>query len=183
MKKTLKLTTKRSESSIVTNHYYIPLILSEEDKIDYIRHVIKHKSEVKFINDLENYLSKGITSLRNTDWWLFCKLDETLDKVYIPYYNPSGNKISNFYPDFIFWLKKGNEYYIVFVDPKGLQHVDWTYKVEGYQRLFEEGMTQKTFDYNGFKVKIKLLLRTDDTGKIPKEYRNYWFDDIEKIVS
>lgn len=168
----------------VGNHYYIPLILSDEEKIDYIRHIIKHKSEVKFVNDLDNYVAKSNNKFKEYDWWLFCKLDETLDEVYIPYYNPNGNKISNFYPDFIFWLKKGNEYQIIFVDPKGIQHIDWTYKIEGYKWLFEEGIREKTFDYNGLKVKIKLLFRTDDIMKIlPEEYRKYWFDNIEKILS
>jgi len=174
---------KKIRIKYVVNHYYIPLILSEDEKIDYIRHIIKHKSEVKFINDLENYLAKSDNKFKKYDWWLFCKLDETLDEVYIPYYNPLGNKISNFYPDFIFWLKKGNEYHIIFVDPKGIQHIDWAYKIEGYKWLFEEDISQKTFDYNGLKVKIKLLLRTDDIVKIPEEYRKYWFDHIEKIFS
>jgi len=174
---------KKIKIKYVANHYYIPLILSEDEKIDYIRHIIKMKSEVKFINDLENYLIKSTNKFKELDWWLFCKLDETLDEVYIPYYNPLGNKISNFYPDFVFWLKKGNEYHIVFVDPKGIQHIDWAYKIDGYKLLFEENTCQKTFDYNGFKVKIKLLLRTDDVQKIPPEYRRYWFDDIEKITN
>jgi hypothetical protein len=174
---------KKIRIKYVANHYYIPLILSEDEKIDYIRHIIKHKSEVKFIDDLENYLSKNNNKFKEYDWWLFSKLDETLDEIYIPYYNPNGNKISNFFPDFIFWLKKGNEYQIIFVDPKGVQHVDWAYKIEGYKWLFEDGTSQKTFDYNGLKVKIKLLFRTDDVAKIPPEYRQYWFDNIEKILS
>jgi superfamily II DNA or RNA helicase len=174
---------KKIRIKYVANHYYIPLILSEDEKIDYIRHIIKYKSEVKFISDLENYLSKSNNKFKEYDWWLFCKLDETLDEVYIPYYNPLANKISNFYPDFIFWLKKEDKYFIIFVDPKGVQHVDWAYKIEGYKLLFEEGTSQKTFDYNGLKVRIKLLLRTDDIASVPDEYRQYWFDDIEKILS
>ncbi|MGF3573675.1 MAG: DEAD/DEAH box helicase family protein, partial [Candidatus Bathyarchaeia archaeon] len=174
---------KKIKIRYVANHYYVPLILSDDEKIDYIRHIIKHKSEVKFINDLENYLAKNNNKFKEFDWWLFCKLDETLDEVYIPYYNPNGNKISNFYPDFIFWLKKGNEYQIIFVDPKGIQHIDWTYKIEGYKWLFEENNNEKTFDYNGFKVKVKLLLRTDDVASISGEYQKYWFDHIEKILS
>jgi superfamily II DNA or RNA helicase len=174
---------KKIRIKYVANHYYIPLILSEDEKIDYIRHIIKHKSEVKFIDDLENYLSKNNNKFKEYDWWLFSKLDETLDEIYIPYYNPNGNKISNFFPDFIFWLKKGNEYQIIFVDPKGVQHIDWAYKIEGYKWLFEDGTSQKTFDYKGLKVKIKLLFRTDDVAKIPPEYRQYWFDNIEKILS
>ncbi|MEM2875952.1 MAG: hypothetical protein QXL67_03240 [Candidatus Bathyarchaeia archaeon] len=67
------------------------------------------------------------------------------------------------------------------MDPKGVEHIDWAYKIEGYKWLFEESATQKTFSYNGLRVRIKLLLRTDDVGKIPDEYRQYWFDDIEKF--
>jgi hypothetical protein len=174
---------KKIRIKYVANHYYFPLILSDDEKIDYIRHIIKHKSEVKFINDLENYLSKNNYKFKEFDWWLFCKIDETLDEVYIPYYNPNGNKISNFYPDFIFWLNKGNEYQIIFVDPKGMEHIDWTYKIEGYKWLFEENLLLKTFNYDGLKTKIKLLLRTEDITKIPDEYEKYWFDNIEKIIN
>jgi len=35
------------------------------------------------------------------------------------YYNPRTNRISAFYPEFVFWLQKKNEYSILFVDPKG----------------------------------------------------------------
>jgi len=69
------------------------------------------------------------------------------------------------------------------VDPKGIQHIDWAYKIEGYKWLFEEATQEKTFDYNGFKVRIKLLLRTDDVLKIPPEYRQYWFDHVERIMN
>lgn len=131
---------------------------------------------------MENYLAKSGNKFEKFDWWMFSKLDESLDEVYIPYYNPNTNKFSPFYPDFIFWLKKGNDYLIVFVDPKGIQHIGWAYKVDGYRQLFEESEKEKIFNYNGLKVTIKLLLRTDDVSKVPDEYRQYWFDDIEKML-
>ena len=72
--------------------YYIPLILSEtnstEEKVSYIRHIIKTPSEVRFVEDLENYLAKEDNKFKEFDWWMFSKLDESLDEVYIPYYNP-----------------------------------------------------------------------------------------------
>jgi len=34
----------------IAAHYYVPLLLSEEEKIDYIRHIIHVPSEVTFIN-------------------------------------------------------------------------------------------------------------------------------------
>ncbi|MDH7529011.1 MAG: hypothetical protein QHH28_12660 [Ignavibacteria bacterium] len=166
----------------IANHYYLPLILSDDEKIDYIKHVIKTSSEVKFINDLENYLAKSDNKFKMFDWWLFSKLDESLDEVYIPYYNPNVNKISGFYPDFIFWLKKGDNYFIVFVDPKGTEHTSAYRKIDGYKVLFEENGKEKVFNHNGFKVRIKLLLRPEDISKALAEYKQYWFDNIEKML-
>jgi len=98
----------------IAHHYYLPLILSEtnsteekirlsetnstEEKISYIRHIIKIPSEVRFVEDLEDYLITGDNKFKELDWWMFSKLDESFDEVYIPYYNPNENKISNFNP-------------------------------------------------------------------------------------
>ena len=166
----------------IANHYYIPLILSEDDKVNYIEHIIKTQSEVKFIKDLGGYLSKSDNKFKEFDWWLFSKLDESLDKVYIPYYNSNVNKFSNFYPDFIFWLNKGNNYFIIFVDPKGTEHTSAYRKIDGYKELFEENGKEKVFNYDGFKVKIKLLLRPEDISRTLAGYRRYWFDNIEKML-
>lgn len=172
---------KKIKIKYITNHYYFPIILSDDEKIDYIKHIIKTKSEVEFINDLEDYLSKNDNKFKKFDWWMFSKIDESLDEVYIPYYNPNANKVSSFYPDFIFWLKKGDEYFIVFVDPKGSEHTDAYRKIDGYKELFEENGKEKVFNHNGFKVRIKLLLRPEDISKALAEYKQYWFDNIEKI--
>ncbi|MBC7194997.1 MAG: DEAD/DEAH box helicase family protein, partial [Caldisericia bacterium] len=166
----------------IANHYYLPLILSDDEKIDYIKHIIKTSSEVKFINDLENYLSKSDNKFKEFDWWLFSKLDESLDEIYIPYYNPNVNKISRFYPDFIFWFKKGDNYFIVFVDPKGTEHTDAYRRIDGYKVLFEENGKEKVFTHNGFKVRIKLFLKPEDISKTLSEYKRYWFDNIEKTL-
>ena len=166
----------------IPNHYYLPIILSDNQRIDYIKHIIKTPSEVKFINDLEDYLEKPDNKFKDFDWWFFSKLDESLDEIYIPYYNPNVNKISRFYPDFIFWLKKGDNYFIVYVDPKGTEHTSAYRKIDGYRALFEENGEEKVFNYNRFKVRIKLLLRPDDTSKASREYRRYWFDNIEGML-
>ncbi|MGC8735074.1 MAG: DEAD/DEAH box helicase family protein, partial [bacterium] len=170
---------KRLELKYIANHYYFPLILSNDEKIDYIKHVIKTKGEVKFINDLENYLTQPNNKFNEFNWWMFSKIDESLDEVYIPYYNPNVNKISYFYPDFIFWLEKGEDYFIVFVDPKGTEHTSAYRKIDGYKELFEENGKEKVFKNNGFNVRIKLRLRPEDVSKTLSEYRQYWFDDIE----
>ncbi len=53
------------------------------------------------------------------DWWCFSKIDESLDQVSIPYYDTKEQKYRDFFPDFIFWLKKNDMYFIKFIDPKG----------------------------------------------------------------
>jgi len=167
--------------------YYIPLILSEtnstEEKVSYIRHIIKTPSEVRFVEDLENYLAKEDNKFKEFDWWMFSKLDESLDEVYIPYYNPNENKISNFNPDFIFWLQKGNRYFIVFVDPKGTEHSGWADKLNGYKNVFEGEF--KEIDYNGFRVGVKLFFISRDASKVRQrfpEHAQYWFSNIGKML-
>ena len=172
-----KLTVK-----YIANHYYIPLILSDDEKIDYIKHIIKIESEVKFVNDLDKYLDKVDNKFKEFDWWFFSKLDESLDEIYIPYYNANVNKISRFYPDFIFWLKKGNDYFIVFVDPKGTEHTSAERKIDGYEILFGELGKEKLFNYRGYRVRIKLLLRSREGSGSSGKYNKYWFNEISEML-
>lgn len=165
----------------IINHYYFPVILTSNSRIDYIKHIIKTPSEVNFINDLEEYLKNQDNKFKDFDWWMFSKLDETQDNVFIPYYNPNINNISYFYPDFIFWLQKNDNYYIVFVDPKGTEYTTAYRKIDGYKALFEENEKERIFNYNGLNVTIKLLLRTDEVNKAEELYKQYWFDKIENI--
>jgi len=169
----------------VANHYYIPLILSEAEKIDYIKHIIKTRSEVKFVNDLERYLRRENSKFKEFDWWLFSKLDERLDEVYIPYYDPRANRIRHFKPDFIFWLQKGSNYFIVFIDPKGTSHTAYMHKVDGYKMIFEkDGDGCRSFGYDGLKVRVFTFLYTDDVNKLPQEgYKKYWFDNIGRALT
>jgi len=162
----------------VVNHYYIPLILSKKEKVDYIRHIIKTKSEVKFIEDLENYLNNRDIDV---DWWMFSKIDEYLDEIYIPYYDPDSNKIRRFKPDFIFWLKKGRDYYILFVDPKGIKHTEFEHKVDYFRKIFGDIESPKVFEFDGFKIRVYLYLYTEDRNKLSEGYRKYWIDEVGDI--
>ena len=163
----------------IPQHYYLPIVLSEDERVDYIRHIIKTRSEVRFIRDLERYLDQPNNGFQKFDWWFFSKLDESLDKVYIPYYEPKTNRIAHFKPDFIFWLKKTDHYFIVFVDPKGTEHTDYQRKVDGYCAVFWEGGKPRVFDYGGQTVTVHLFLHTDDVANLPDRYREFWFDRIE----
>lgn len=166
----------------LANHYYIPIALSESEKVDYVQHIIKYKSEVDFINELDRYLQNENNFFKQYDWWFFSKIDETLDKVYIPYYNPKTHRIDKFKPDFIFWLKKANEYLILFIDPKGTEHTDAYRKIDGYSRIFENAQKQCIkFSWNGLTVKTKLMLSTSNTANIPNNYKKYWFDNFNEL--
>jgi len=164
------------------NHYYIPIILSEKEKIDYINHIINVESEKRFIEQLEEFIKQENNILKSFDWWMFCKLDEHLDNVFIPYYNKAHNKIEKFKPDFIFWLKKENNYFIIFADPKGTKHTDYGYKVDGYKLIFEEKNKKKTFQRNKINVQVHLFLFTEDVNNLSEGYKKYWFDDFQKLM-
>jgi len=166
----------------VANHYYLPVLLSENEKIDYIRRIIRHPSEVRFLNVLEEYLSRPDNAFQKMEWWVFSRLDETLDEVYIPYYDPKSNRIRRFLPDFIFWLKKGTLYAVVFIDPKGMEHAGYQHKVDGFRELFEENGKPKIFRKNGWKISVHLLLYARDANQAPAEYRRFWFDHPKDIA-
>jgi superfamily II DNA or RNA helicase len=168
----------------IQNHYYIPIILSEKEKFNYITHIINVGSEVRFIKELDEYLKNENNYFSQFDWWMFSKLDATLDNIYIPYYNTKTNNISKFYPDFIFWMQKGTEYFILFIDPKGTEYTSGYRKIDGYSRIFETPENEsKVFKYNNFNIRVKLLLKPakGTTANVSEKYRNFWFDNISEF--
>jgi len=163
------------------------VLVSESEKIDYLNHIINVESERKFIEELEKYLEEYLTKPDNVfsqfDWWMFSKIDQTLDEVFIPYYNPKENNIANFKPDFIFWAQKGKRHLILFVDPKGTEYADGYRKIDGYSRIFEieQGghKVSRDFLYNGSVINTKLLLMPKrGIADVPENYRKYWFDNF-----
>ncbi|MHA1327198.1 MAG: hypothetical protein ACTSRH_07740 [Promethearchaeota archaeon] len=82
-------------------------------------------------------------------------------------------------------MEKNNDYFIVFVDPKGIEHTNWIDKLNGYKILFEEENNPKIFKFNNLRIKVLLLFRTDDINKIKLKfpnYQKYWFDNIEDML-
>jgi type III restriction enzyme len=174
---------KRLRIRHVANHYYIPMILSgENERIEYIKHIIQTPSEVTFVDRLEEYLSRANNKFKDFDWWMFSKLDESLDEVYIPYYDGTSNKIREFKPDFIFWIQKGANYLIVFIDPKGTEHTDYQRKLDGFRAIFEKGDAAKVFECDGLKVRVYVFLAAQDVDGLPQLYKRYWFDNIERVI-
>jgi type III restriction enzyme len=171
----------------VANHYYIPLLISAQDKIDYIRSVIQHPSEKRFLEALETYLKTNDPVPQQFDWWLFSRIDEHQDEIGIPYYSPTANRIAQFRPDFIFWFQKGNQYTILFVDPKGTAHSDYQHKLDGYEELFMDNGAVRILphkDPNGadLQVRVKVIMYTDNKAKVSDKYQHYWADSIQALL-
>ncbi|MEM2842196.1 MAG: DEAD/DEAH box helicase family protein [Thermoproteota archaeon] len=165
-------------------HYYLPVITAEDERVDYISRIIKTRSEVEFIKQLVEYIKHEDSKFREFDWWMFSKIDETTDEVYIPYFNAEYGKIVRWYPDFIFWLQKGNDYFIVFVDPKGTTHTAYEAKIDGYKYLFRNSSEHpKTFSYNDLTVRVYAYLRAEDIARVGDEYRPYWFNSAEEVLT
>lgn len=113
--------------------------------------------------------------------------------MFIPYYNYKENRIDNYHPDFIFWLQKGNNYLILFVDPHGTAYSDINKKIDYFSKIFEMKETKESkifpFDRFGikenFNIRVKLLLIPARGGLAPvgDNYKKYWFDNFDDFAS
>ncbi len=156
----------------IAQHYYTPIIYSEQEKIEYINHVIKVASEVSFVKNLIHHIQDKNFNFQ----WMFSKIDESLDKqVYIPYFYKTDNWYRNFYPDFIFWIRKDNHYKIVYIDPKGTKYADYLDKLDGFESMFTENNIPKTFFHKKYTITFELKMITDDMNKVSGDrYQHYW---------
>ncbi|ASJ00846.1 DEAD/DEAH box helicase family protein [Thermococcus gorgonarius] len=171
------------------NHYYVPVIVSEDERADYIRHIVKTGSEVEFLNDLEEYL-KDKPMEGAFDWWAFSKIEEHLDRVYIPYYEPNAGRMRKFKPNFVFWFARGEDYIIAFVDSKGTAHTAFEHKANWFRRFFGDSEEPRVFGYNGLKVRVLLYLYNRRGDRVSDEYRDHWitsagelFERVKNIIS
>ena len=172
----------------IAEHYYLPIVIAEHGKADFIRHVIKEKSEAAFLNDLEKYLKENEDELkRKWDAWMFSKIDESLDEIHVPYYDRSANAHRRFLPDFVFWMCKGNEYRIVFVDPKGMAYAAVDSKIDGYSKLFRENGQCRVFRTKtrpALNVSVELVLFNRKADEQPaSQYARYWHDNPAAIFA
>jgi len=161
----------------LAGHYYLPVVLGHETA-DHIQHVIKFRSEVDFVGELENWLDNNAPAW---DAWMFSKIDESLDRIHIPYFDGNRNRYRQFCPDFVFWMCRGNRYRIVFVDPKGTEHTQAIRKIDGYQKLFkaEESESPREFLHGGnWRVSVRLIyFNPRGRDAAPDAYKSYWSAD------
>ncbi|GAA9142107.1 DEAD/DEAH box helicase family protein [Helicobacter pylori] len=148
-------------------HYYTPLIKAKD--CDWLKHVVKVKSEIDFLQELQDQETTK-TLQENYDFWAFSKIDEHLDNLFIPYINNVAER--RFFPDFIFWLQKGDTQIICFIDPKGITYaVDWGNKADAYKLFKDKVFNPKNDPYFKIKVVLKFYGDKDDVGD---NYRDYW---------
>jgi hypothetical protein len=133
------------------------------------------------LEELKNYIGNENNKLADYDWWYFSKIDEAIDDIGIPYFSFESGEYRNFFPDFIFWLKKGDKYYIKFIDPHGAEQGrdNSVEKIDGFNEFIK--------DFNNLKnkklEKIEIYFfnkRTPGVG-MGEEYRKYWTNDFDNI--
>lgn len=168
----------------IPGHYYLPLILSDDAKHVLINYSVQVDSEKTFLRELDAYLDTPDNDFNSFDWWMFSRADENADTITLPYYHPRENRIRDFHPDFIFWLKKGDSYWILFVDPKGMTVADYEYKIDGYKELFLDHSTgrPRKFNYNGLTVRVGLAMYNKDASEASGGYGEYWYDHPRQIL-
>lgn len=147
-------------------HYYTPLIKAKD--CDWLKHVVKVKSEIDFLQELQDQETTK-TLQENYDFWAFSKIDEHLDNLFIPYINDAAER--RFFPDFVFWLQKGDTQIICFIDPKGITYADYEHKADAY-KLFKNKIFNPKNDPN-FKIKVVLKFY-GDKDRVGDNYRDYW---------
>ncbi|WQT40003.1 DEAD/DEAH box helicase family protein [Helicobacter pylori] len=147
-------------------HYYTPLIKAKD--CDWLKHVVKVKSEIDFLQELQDQETTK-TLQENYDFWAFSKIDEHLDNLFIPYINNVAERC--FFPDFIFWLQKGDTQIICFIDPKGTIISDYEHKADAY-KLFKNKIFNPKNDPH-FKIKVVLKFY-GDKDRVGDNYRDYW---------
>lgn len=94
-------------------HLYQPLLVKQDNSSIVTIPTGLNIGEATFVEDLKNYLST-----HQTDTQIYLLRNLTRSKG-VGFY-----EAHSFYPDFIMWIKKGEKQTIVFIDPKGLVHID-----------------------------------------------------------
>lgn len=160
----------------LAKHFYIPIVQSDNEKEIYIKHSITVESEKVFLEDLLNDLEYLDNAFGGK--WVFSKIDETLDRVSIPYVDKHGN-LRQYYPDFIFWTVKDNTLVVTLVDPKSPNFADAEPKIMGIYEIFGK----KVLNYGQYKVGLIALYYDADTDlDEPYAQKHHYVDNIEDLV-
>ncbi len=169
------------DRQFLMEHFYNPVLLVNPTFSYLFQNTISEESELDFYRRLASYAKneRGI-ELEKYDWWYFSKLVQNVDDIKIPYFNTEKGEYSNFYPDFIFWLRQGDKYIIIFIDPKGLKlgQDNARDKIKGFEDIFKT----VPLTFNGLTLEVKLFYYNIEfvNDTIIEKYRRYMFSEIFK---
>ena len=81
-------------------------------------------------------------------------------------------------------MKRWNDYFIVFVDPKGMQNTDYQYKIDDYKKIFTNPETGKlkVFPHRGVNVRVALAMYNQNASQSSQGYSDYWYDHPKQIL-
>lgn len=163
---------------VLQEHYYSPILYKQNS--EYFQHIIKEKSEIDFLEDLKNYLYKEDNDLKKFDWWYFSKIDQAIDKIGIPYFDSDVGEYRTFFPDFIFWLKKEDKYFIKFIDPHGtIFFGNSADKIDGFNDFITDLMKLK--NKNIYSAEMYFYNENNIPHGAKELYKKYFTSDFKAI--
>jgi len=131
-----------------SRHLYTPLLIYKKSK-EYIKSIPAqlNESETEFIKLLRDYLTKNYKKFKNEEIFLL----RNLSKRGVEFFQTRG-----YFPDFIMWRRKGNKQTIIFIDPKGIRHLE-DEKVQLYKDIKE---IEKNIGKNGIRLESFIISAT-----------------------
>lgn len=130
---------------LLDQHLYKPILFQNQDLLVHVSpSSITAKSELTFLEAFSSFTKK------NANWFSGMKvyLLRNLSRHGISLFD-----VANFYPDFILWIKRGNEQTIVFIDPKGLMEIPFDDPKIHFHKTVKETenrMNDKTVQLHSF---------------------------------
>lgn len=164
-------------------HLYTPLVLYRKEK-DYIKSIPPglNEGEAEFIKMLRNYLKAHNTSFTGEEIFLLRNLSQRGVKFF---------QTSGYYPDFILWRKKRDKQSLVFIDPKGIRHVE-DEKVQLCKTIkdLEKTINKKDLTLESFvlsvskydDIKKTYAYTSKDKEDLEKDHVLFIKDDEEKAI-
>jgi len=168
------------EFKILQEHYYSPILFKQNS--EKFQHIIKEQSEIDFLEALKNYTEQNNNNLEKFDWWFFSKIEQNIDKIGIPYFDSEAGEYRTFFPDFIFWLKKGDNYQLKFIDPHGVQFIgNSAEKIDGFNDFKSD--LSKLKNKNISNVEMYFYTNKEIPHGVDEFYKKYWTNNFEMIFS
>ena len=122
-------------------HLYQPLLTDSDlqPPYEHIESILPkgvNKGESDFVNHLQIHITSEREQGNYLDLEFYLLRNAGRNKGVGFYFSTAGG----FYPDFLFWIKKGKKQYLTFIDPHGLRNEDEGFdsdKIQLYKRIKE----------------------------------------------